>query len=134
MSGSLPFWHREMRNEECGMWNEISFCGGFFKEQKSSKISHKFKFLKHSDGNVRRSLALLSLLQKFVSFVKFVVVLNMRKLSYFTLAFFSNVQSLRCRMAGLSPTNIFEASWLPFSCQSSQARATMANSPPLGWL
>ena len=40
---------------------------------------------------------------------------------YFTLAFFSKVQSLRCKMAGLSPVNIFEASWSPFSCQSSQA-------------
>lgn len=29
---------------------------------------------------------------------------------YFTLAFFSRVQSLRCKMAGLSPQNIFEAS------------------------
>ncbi|MBP5425402.1 MAG: hypothetical protein J6Y33_04930 [Prevotella sp.] len=49
---------------------------------------------------------------------------------YFALSFFSSVQSWRCRMAGLSPMNIFEASLSPFSCQSSQARATMANSPP----
>lgn len=49
---------------------------------------------------------------------------------HFTLSFFWSVQSGRCRMAGLSPTNIFDASLSPLSCQSSHARATMANSPP----
>lgn len=49
---------------------------------------------------------------------------------YFTLAFLTIVQSFRCSIAGLSPTNIFDASWSPLSCQSSHARATIANSPP----
>ena len=49
---------------------------------------------------------------------------------YFISLFFSMVQSLRCRMPGVLPSNIFAACLSPFSCHWSQASATMLNSPP----